>query len=65
MKPFYINPQDFADLGLNHANFENFTDTRQSKFEDVTVATHANPGFREIWSPVEGRVINGGFILRL
>jgi outer membrane receptor for ferrienterochelin and colicins len=71
----FTETQDFAEMGLMimrtlkkitlYINFENFTDTRQSKFEDVTVATHANPGFREIWSPVEGRVINGGFILKL
>ena len=71
----FTETQDFAEMGLMimrtlkkitlYINFENFLDTRQSKFEDVTVATHANPGFREIWSPVEGRVINGGFILRL
>lgn len=71
----FTETQDFAEMGLMimrtlkkitlYINFENFTDTRQSKFEDVTVATHANPGFREIWSPTEGRVINGGFILKL
>lgn len=71
----FTSTQGFVEMGVMamrtwgnlslYINFENFTDTRQSKFEDVTMAPHNNPGFSEIWSPVEGRVVNGGFILKL
>ena len=66
---------DFAEMGLMimrtfdkislYVNFENFTDTRQSNFEQVSFGEHTDPQFREIWAPTEGRVINGGIILKL
>jgi len=46
-------------------NFENFTDTRQSKFGAIYTGTIDNPEFADIYAPVEGFVINGGIKLRL
>jgi iron complex outermembrane receptor protein len=46
-------------------NFENFTDTRQSKFDKVFTGTIMDPVFRDIYAPVDGFVINGGIKLRL
>jgi iron complex outermembrane receptor protein len=46
-------------------NFENFTDTRQSKFEQIFTGTLMNPQFRDIYAPVEGFVVNGGIKIRL
>jgi iron complex outermembrane receptor protein len=46
-------------------NFENFTDTRQTKFEPIYSGTINNPVFRDIYAPVEGFVVNGGFKVRL
>lgn len=47
-------------------NFENFTDTRQSRFgELVNQSSQDSPTFAEIWSPTDGFVINGGFIFNL
>lgn len=67
--------RDFVEMGLMimrsfeklsvYINFENFTDTRQSKFEEVSLAPHVNPSFRQIWAPTPGRVVNGGLIIRL
>jgi iron complex outermembrane receptor protein len=45
-------------------NFENFTDTRQSKFDPIFTGTINNPNFRDIYAPVEGFVVNGGIKLR-
>ena len=46
-------------------NFENFTDTRQSKFDKVFTGTLQDPVFRDIYAPVDGFVINGGIKIRL
>jgi iron complex outermembrane receptor protein len=45
-------------------NFENFTDTRQSKFNRIYTGTLANPVFSDIYAPVEGFVVNGGVKIR-
>lgn len=46
-------------------NFENFLDTRQSKFEAIYTGSISNPQFTDIYAPVDGFVINGGFKLNL
>jgi outer membrane receptor for ferrienterochelin and colicins len=47
------------------ANFENFTDTRQTKFDTIYTGTITHPVFRDIYAPVDGFVINGGIKIRL
>jgi iron complex outermembrane receptor protein len=46
-------------------NFENFTNTRQTKFEKIYTGTLLNPVFRDIYAPVDGFVINGGLKIRI
>jgi outer membrane receptor for ferrienterochelin and colicins len=46
-------------------NFENFTNTRQSRFDRIYTGSIDNPVFRDIYAPVEGFVVNGGIRLRL
>lgn len=46
-------------------NFENLTDTRQTKFDTIFTGNITNPTFRDIYAPVDGFVINGGIKLRL
>ncbi len=46
-------------------NFENFLDTRQSRFDAIYTGTITNPVFRDIYAPVDGFVINGGLKLNL
>ena len=41
-------------------NFENFTDTRQSRYKRVVNEPHSNPTFDEIWTHTEGFILNGG-----
>lgn len=48
-----------------YINFENFTDTRQSKFKRVANDPHPNPTFDDIWTHTEGFVMNGGIKIRL
>ena len=45
-------------------NFENFLDTRQTKFEQIYTGTISQPVFKEIYAPVDGFVINGGIKIR-
>jgi iron complex outermembrane receptor protein len=45
-------------------NFENFTDTRQSRFDTTFSGSIDNPVFKDIYAPVEGFVVNGGIKLR-
>lgn len=46
-------------------NFENFLDARQTRFDTIFTGSIDNPGFREIYAPLDGFVINGGVKLRL
>lgn len=46
-------------------NFENFIDTRQTKFDTIYTGSITNPVFRDIYAPVDGFVINGGLKFRL
>ncbi len=47
-------------------NFENFLDARQTKFEtNIYSGPRENPSFMDIYAPVDGFVINGGFKINL
>jgi len=46
-------------------NFENLTDTRQTRFDTIYTGSITNPVFRDIYAPVDGFVINGGIKFRL
>lgn len=46
-------------------NLENFTDSRQSRWENMYSGTVQNPQFREVYTPTDGIIINGGFKLNL
>lgn len=45
-------------------NFENFLDTRQTRFDTIYTGTVSNPVFRDIYAPLDGFVINGGVKLK-
>ena len=71
----HTRTKDFWELGFMaeklfknfsiYVNFENFTDTRQSKFKRVANGLHNQPVFDDIWTHTEGFVVNGGIKLRL
>lgn len=46
-------------------NFENLTDTRQTKFDTIYTGNITSPVFRDIYAPVDGFIVNGGIKLRL
>jgi len=46
-------------------NFENFTDTRQTRYGSIVSGPAVNPQFGDIYAPLDGFVINGGFKLTL
>jgi len=47
------------------ANFENFTDTRQTKFGSIYTGPISNPVFKDIYAPLDGFVINAGLKIKL
>jgi iron complex outermembrane receptor protein len=48
-----------------YVNFENFTNTRQTRFDTIFTGTVNNPRFRDIYAPVDGFVMNGGIKINL
>jgi iron complex outermembrane receptor protein/outer membrane receptor for ferrienterochelin and colicins len=66
-KPFWtlgiFGEKTFGKYSL-FINFENITDTRQSRFTQVVFPPHQMPTFAEIYTHTEGRVINGGIKIR-
>lgn len=46
-------------------NAENFTDTRQTRFEPIYTGAIQNPQYKQIWAPTDGFIFNGGFKLKL
>jgi outer membrane receptor for ferrienterochelin and colicins len=46
-------------------NFENFTDTRQTKFGPIYTGNISQPTFKDIYAPVDGFVVNGGIKISL
>ncbi|WP_300631922.1 TonB-dependent receptor [uncultured Duncaniella sp.] len=47
-----------------YANFENFTDRRQTRFDTIYTGSVTNPEFRDIYAPLDGFVANAGIILK-
>lgn len=48
-----------------YINFENFLDTRQTRFDGIYTGTITNPVFKDIYAPLDGFVINGGIKFKL
>nr|WP_309755606.1 TonB-dependent receptor [Flavobacterium sp.] len=46
-------------------NLENFLDSRQSKWENMYSGTIQNPKFREVYTPTDGFILNGGIKIKL
>ncbi len=67
-KPYWIlgfmAEKLWEDFSL-YINFENFTDTRQTRFDSIYTGNISSPVFRDIYAPLDGFVINGGIKIRL
>lgn len=48
-----------------YINFENFSDTRQTRFDTIYTGSIDQPQFRDIYAPVDGFVANGGIKVKL
>lgn len=48
-----------------YVNFENFLDTRQSRFDTIYTGTITNPIFKDIYAPLDGFVVNAGVKFKL
>ncbi|MEO6612042.1 MAG: TonB-dependent receptor [Chitinophagaceae bacterium] len=48
-----------------YINFENFLDTRQTKFGSIYTGPVSDPQFRDIYAPLDGFVMNGGIKFKL
>lgn len=48
-----------------YANFENFTDRRQTRFDTIYTGSMTKPEFRYIYAPLDGFVLNAGIIIKL
>ncbi len=48
-----------------YINFENFTDTRQSRYQAMFNDEHTNPNFSEIWAPTDGFIFTAGLKVHL
>ena len=48
-----------------YVNFENFVDTRQTRFDSIYTGPQNNPQFKDIYAPLDGFVMNGGIKFRL
>ncbi len=47
-----------------YANFENFNDTRQTKFDTIYTGAIENPDFRDIYAPLDGFILNVGVVIK-
>lgn len=54
----------FGDDSSLFLNFENLSDTRQTRYEPLFTGSLASPVFSDIYAPLDGFVINGGIKLR-
>ncbi|WP_184471243.1 TonB-dependent receptor domain-containing protein [Pedobacter sp. AK013] len=46
-------------------NAENLTDRRQTRWENIYTGNIARPKFRDIYAPLDGRVVNAGLRIKL
>lgn len=67
-KPYWIfgfMAEKFWEQFSLFVNFENFTDTRQSRMDKIFTGSTLSPNFNDIYAPVDGFVVNGGIKVRL
>jgi iron complex outermembrane receptor protein len=46
-------------------NAENFTDTRQSRYQPLSSAPNDTPQFTDVWAPLDGFFFNAGLKIKL
>lgn len=48
-----------------YINLENWTDTRQTRYESLVQEPFNNPRFTEVWAPLDGFIFNAGFKIKM
>ncbi len=48
-----------------YINLENWTDTRQTRYESLVQEPFNNPRFTEVWAPLDGFIFNAGVKVKL
>ena len=62
---FGLSVQKWWGKFIPFINFENFTDTRQTRFGNIYTGSAINPEFMEIYAPLDGFIFNGGLKISL
>ncbi|MEY8781181.1 TonB-dependent receptor [Allomuricauda sp. XS_ASV26] len=60
-----MSEKKFGDKFSIFLNFENFLDTRQTRFDQIYTGSLSDPEFLDIYAPVDGFVVNGGVKIKL
>lgn len=63
-KAGFLMERSFSNLSV-YINLENWTDTRQTKYESIVQEPFDNPRFTEVWAPLDGFIFNTGVKLKL
>ena len=63
-KAGFLAERMFDHLSV-YINLENWTDTRQTKYESLFMAPETNPGSTEVWAPLDGFIFNAGVKVKL
>lgn len=63
-KAGFLAERMFKNLSF-YINLENWTDTRQTKYEDLVQHPYTNPRFTEVWAPLDGFIFNAGFKVKM
>ena len=67
-KPYWITGFMAEKLWENfslYINFENFLDTRQTRYGSIYTGSINSPLFKDIYAPLDGFVVNGGIKIKL
>ena len=48
-----------------YVNLENWTDTRQTRYESLVISPQTNPRFTEVWAPLDGFIFNTGIKIKI
>ena len=60
-----MSEKKFGEKFSIFLNFENFLDTRQTRFDQIYTGSLNDPQFLDIYAPVDGFVVNGGVKIKL
>lgn len=63
-KAGFLAERTFKNLSF-YINLENWTDTRQTRYENLVQQPFTNPRFTEVWAPLDGFIFNTGLKIKM